>query len=121
MEICWDLLRFTHGFRLCGVAIEKQQESVAMKAIARVEMELVMHTSVNSHAKVFGVSLGVVFTFCLVLSAASSSARVSPQSDRPFATAGAISVSASRRAVSALTNGSQMKLGEPERVNREQQ
>jgi hypothetical protein len=92
-----------------------------LKAIARVEMELVMHTSVNSHAKIFGVSLGVVFTFCLVLSAASSSARVSPQSDHPFATAGAISVSASRRVVSALTNGSQMKLGEPERVNGEQQ
>jgi hypothetical protein len=26
MEICWDLLRFTHGFKLRGVAIEKRHE-----------------------------------------------------------------------------------------------
>jgi hypothetical protein len=174
MEICWDLLGFTHGFRLRGVAIEKWRLKAIMDGRGG-EVELVMHitalppsrassyrrgpvsrhareivrrsgentamrhlmsyrdrpgdggqslsevTSAESHAKIFGVSLAVVFTFCLMLSAASSSTRVSQQSDRPFATTGAISVSASRRAVSALTNSSQLKLGGPATVNGEQQ
>ena len=32
MEICWDLLRFTHGFGFRGVPIEKRQRAVALKA-----------------------------------------------------------------------------------------
>ena len=66
-------------------------------------------TSTDSHAKIFGVSLAVVLTFCLTLSAVSSSTRVSQQSDCPFAATGAISVSASRCAISALANGSQSR------------
>ena len=66
-------------------------------------------TSVESHAKIFGVSLAVVLTFCLTLSAVSSSTRVSQQPDCPFAATGAISVSASRCAISALANGSQSR------------
>ena len=78
-------------------------------------------TSAESHARIFGVSLAVVFTFCLTLSAVSSSTRVNQRSDGPFATSGAISVSASRRAATAPANGSQLKLGGPGPVNGEQQ
>jgi hypothetical protein len=78
-------------------------------------------TSVESHAKIFGVSLAVVLTICLTLSAVSSSTRVSQRSDRHFATTGAISVSASPGAVSALANGSQLEFGWSAPVNGEQQ
>ena len=77
-------------------------------------------TSAESHARIFGV-LAVVLTICLTLSAVSSSTRVNQRSDRSFATSGAISVSASRRAVSALANGSQLKLGGSAPVNGQQQ
>jgi len=77
-------------------------------------------TSADSHAKIFGVSLAVVFTFCLALSAVSSSTRITQQSDCPFAATGAISVSASGCAVSALANGSQLKFGRSAPVNGEQ-
>jgi len=75
-------------------------------------------TSADSHAKIFGVSLAVVLTFCLTLSAVSSSTRVSHQSDCPLAATGAISVSASRCATSKLANGSQLRSAP---VNGEQQ
>ena len=78
-------------------------------------------TSAESHARIFGVSLAVVLTICLTLSAVSSSTRVNQRSDRSFATSGAISVSASRRAVSALANGSQLKLDGSAPVNGQQQ
>jgi hypothetical protein len=176
MEICRDLLGFTPGFRLRGVAIEKRKEPLRLEAIMDgrgVEAKLVMQittlppsrassyrrdrisrhayicrggantamchlmsyrnrlddgaqsfcevTSVESHAKIFGVSLALVLTICLTLSAVSSSTRVSQRSDRPFATSGAISVSASRSAVSALANGPQLKLGGSAPVNGQQQ
>ena len=77
--------------------------------------------SVESHAKIFGVSLAVVFTFCLTLSAVSSSTRVSQRSDCPLATTGATSVSASRCAVAALADGSQLEFGGATPVNGKQQ
>jgi hypothetical protein len=78
-------------------------------------------TSADSHATIFGVSLAVVFTFCLTLSAVSSSTRVSQQSDCLLATTGAISVSASRCAVAALADGLQLGFGGATPVNGKQQ
>jgi hypothetical protein len=64
------------------------------------------NTSAGFYAKTFGVSLAVVWTFCLVLNAASSSTRVSQQSARDLATTGAIPASALRRVVPTLGRGS---------------
>jgi hypothetical protein len=62
--------------------------------------------SAGSYGKTFGVSLTAVWTFCLVLNAASSSTRVSQQSARDLATTGAIPASAPRRVVPTLRRGS---------------
>jgi hypothetical protein len=63
--------------------------------------------SAGSYGKTFGVSLAAVWTFCLVLNAASSSTRVSQQSARDLATTGAIPASAPCRVVPTLGRGSQ--------------
>jgi hypothetical protein len=64
------------------------------------------NTSAGFYAKTFGVSLAVVWTFCLVLTAASSSTPVNHQSARDLATTGAIPASALRRVVPTLGRGS---------------
>jgi hypothetical protein len=63
-------------------------------------------TSAGFYAKTFGVSLAVVWTFCLVLNAASSSTPLNHQRTRDLATTGAIPTSALRRVVSTLGGGS---------------
>jgi hypothetical protein len=49
----------------------------------------------ESHAKIFGLSLALLWAACLVLNAASPSSRTCRQSDRDFGITGTHSVSAS--------------------------
>lgn len=63
------------------------------------------NTPAGSYTKTFGVSLAAVWTFCLVLNAASSSTRVSQQSARDLATTDAIPAATPRWVVPTLGRG----------------
>ena len=55
----------------------------------------------ESHARIFGLSLALLWAACLVLNAASPSSRICRQSDRDFGITGTHPVSASTRVATA--------------------
>jgi hypothetical protein len=63
------------------------------------------NTSADSHARIFGLSLAALGAVCLVLNAASPSARICPQSGREFGTTG----TALTRVVPAPEDGSHVQ------------
>jgi hypothetical protein len=67
------------------------------------------NTSTDPHARIFGLSLAMLWAACLVLNAASPSTRICQQSDRDFGTTSTDSASASKRIVLALGGGSRVE------------
>ena len=66
------------------------------------------NTSTDPHARIFGLSLAMLWAACLVLNAASPT-RICQQSDRDFGTTSTDSASASKRIVLALGGGSRVE------------
>ena len=67
------------------------------------------NASADPHARIVGLSLAALCAACLVLNAASPSARICQQSDRDFGTTSTDSASASKRIVLELGGASHVE------------